>query len=225
MSAPGSATRVEVAPCGDRLRFDGDALVIEARTPIVGLEATLHRRPVLVIGAQRYTLLAVERADALISYRLQREAEALYELPGPPIDYDPERHVARRKDIARAGAGWLIHFATLPLVPFIGLLPEGAKHRLVALGINPTVSTGTSLAIEWFLCWPSVGIFLMTIIAQASLFTIALGAALPLTLIADLAWRWSGLQEDPPRHRGMFGVIPATVKGTIALVKDIRRPP
>jgi hypothetical protein len=214
-----------VAACGDALRFEGDALTIDTPRPIEGLVPSPHRRPVLVVDGVRYTLLGATPHGRGVRYTLERERESLYDLPGLPTIYDEDRHITRRKEDAARAVGWVAYAVLAPVMPLLGLLPQGLKRKLVAIGIDPTLSTGTSLGVEWFLCWPTVGIFLLTIIAEARWFTVLTAAAVPLTLIADLGYRWSGLQEDPPQQRGMLSVVPAGIRGTIALVKDARRPP
>jgi hypothetical protein len=216
--------RSRVAPCGDTLTFTGDALTLDAPTPIEGLVPSMHRRPVLVVDGERYTLLSARAAGPrAVSYALERERESLYDLPGLPVLYDDERHLTRRKEKAANAAGWLAYAVLAPVMPLLGLLPQSLKHKLVGLGIDPTVSTGVSLGVEWFLCWPTVLLFLLTIVAEAPWHIVMIAASVPLTLVADLAYRWSGLQEDPPQQRGMLSVLPAAVHGAIEIARDARR--
>lgn len=214
--------RTLTTPAGDVFTYDGDTLTIDAQGAIEGLVWSPHRRPVLVVDGARYTLQQVTPNGRRVRYALTREVESLYEMPGLPVLYDPERHVAARKQAVGTAAGWLAYAVLTPVMPLIGLLPQSLKHRLVAIGIDPTVSTGVSLGVEWFLCWPTVGLFFLTILASAPWYVVLTAALVPLTLVADLAYRWSGLQEDPPEHRGMLSVLPALVRGVRAL-KDEKR--
>jgi hypothetical protein len=55
--------------------------------------------------------------------------------------------------------------------------------------------------------------------AEARWFIVLTAAFVPLSLVADLLYRWSGLQEDPPKHYGMLSVWPAAVLGVRKLLR------
>src|SRR5687768_5657578 len=89
-------------PCGDKLERNGDVLVIHAALPIDDLVPAPYRPPILLVGDERFVLLAREGSRQRPLYRLRVAPEAgLYEPEGKVIDYDGDRHLEVRRDKVR----------------------------------------------------------------------------------------------------------------------------
>ncbi len=138
--------------CGDKLERSGDTLVIHAALPIDELVPAAYRAPILLVGDERFVLVAREGTRKKPRYRLKVAPEAgHYELEGKVIGYDGDRHLERRRNNVRHALYFLLWVPTVPLLPFIGLLPESWKAKLVHVGVDPARATRLSIGLEWML--------------------------------------------------------------------------
>lgn len=138
--------------CGDKLERNGDTLVIHAALPIDELVPATYRAPILLVGDERFVLVAREGTRSKPLYRLKvAPAAGLYELAGKVIDYDGDRHLERRRNNVRHALYFVLWVPTVPLLPFIGLLPESWKDKLVHVGVDPGRATRLSIGLEWLL--------------------------------------------------------------------------
>jgi len=193
------------APCGDELTRRGDELVIAAAFPIEGLTLTRYRNPVLRLGDERFTLVAVEGQRRRPTYRFRAEHPNLYAPSGELVDYDPARHHERARDRRRLLLAWLVYLPLVPLTPVIGLLPEAVRLRLRVLGVDAGRAMRLSLSIEWLLLFFA----LLGYLFSGGFLTLA-GAvlgALCLLLVTDIAYRVASDYDS--RAPGMFGVVGA----------------
>jgi hypothetical protein len=152
LSEPRLGTGITTSACGDKLERNGDALVIHAALPIDDLVPAPYRAPILLVGDERFILVAREGTRKRPLYRLRVAPEAgLYEPEGKVIGYDGDRHLERRRDNVRHALYFLLWVPTVPLLPFLGLLPEKWKDKLVHVGLDPGRATRLSIGLEWLL--------------------------------------------------------------------------
>lgn len=138
--------------CGDKLERNGDALVIHAALPIDDLVPAPYRPPILLVGDERFVLVAREGTTQRPLYRLRVAPDpGLYEPEGKVIGYDPDRHLDVRREKVRHALYFLLWIPTVPLLPILGLLPESWKDKLVHVGIDPGRATRMSIGLEWML--------------------------------------------------------------------------
>lgn len=216
----GSTTWSWRAPCGDRLQRTDDRLVLEAVFPVEGLEASRYRSAVLRVGDARYTLTAIEGDPRRPTYRFALEVQNLYALPGELVVYDPDRHRARAHERRRLALAWLLFIPLVPLTPLLGLLPEGAKRRLGALGLDAGRATRLSLMFEWLLLFFA----LLGYLFSGGLLSApgAVLGALCLLLAVDIAYRVAADYDN--RAPGMFGVVGACRDLAVELWRTRGRP-
>lgn len=207
-----------MAPCGDELVFVDDTLVLHAAWPIDELVPSRYRPPVLLVGEERWVLLSVAGTPRRPIYTLRREVPSLYEMAGKEIGYDEDRHLERRRERGRTAVAWFLWIPSVPLLPVLGLLPEGAKEKLIHLGIDPARATRLSLTIEWLLlallviAYPFTGGFFSPLGAVIG--------ALAFFVMTDIAYRVSA---------DLDGRAPGAFVGLIAeigrWIRSMREPP
>lgn len=152
LRGPRLGSGITKTSCGDKLERNGDALVIHAALPIDDLVPAPYRPPVLLVGDERFVLVAREGSRQRPLYRLRAAPEAgLYEPEGKVIGYDADRHLEVRRDKVRHALYFLLWVPTVPLLPILGLLPEKWKDKLVHVGVDPGRATRLSIALEWML--------------------------------------------------------------------------
>lgn len=211
-----SPTGITRTPCGDKLERNGDHLVIHSALPIEDLEPAPYRPPILLLGDERFVLVSVEGSRRRPLYRLRRAPNeaGLYEPDGKVIGYDGERHLHARRETARHALAFLLWVPTVPLLPFIGLLPESWKSKLVHIGVNPSRAGFLSIGLEWIL----VALCVIAYPFLGGPFTLPgfVIGALALFLACDIAYR-VGADADN-RAPGMFalaGELRTWIKGLI----------
>ena len=207
------------APCGDDIERAGDRLTVQASFPIEELAVTRYRNPVLRLRGERYSLTAVEGSARRPTYRFVVEVPNLYAPAGDVVVYDAERHTARASERRRTALAWLVFLPLVPLTPLLGLLPERAKLRLGALGVDASRATRLSLTIEWLLLFAA----LLGYVFSGGLFSVggAVLGGLCLLLSVDIAYRVASDYDN--RAPGMFGVVGA-LRDTVIEVWRTRHP-
>lgn len=209
------ASGITRAPCGDKLERNGDCLVIHAALPIDELVPAAYRPPILLVGDERFVLVAREGTQKRPLYRLRLAGESgLYEVDGKVISYDGERHLEVRRDKARHVLAFLLWIPTVPLLPILGLLPEKWKDKLVYVGVDAGRATRLSIALEWML----VALLVIAYPFLGGFFTPAgfICGALALFVAGDICFRvTSDYDNKAPGAFALAGAIVASVKDMI----------
>jgi hypothetical protein len=215
--APQGALSIRTA-CGDVVIVDGDALTIRAASPIEGLVRGGYRPTILLFRGERFVL---EDQDGLV-YVLRRAVEGgnnSYVVDGVVVAYDEERHLERRREVARTALAWIIWLPMVPLMPLLGLLPEAAKRKLVHVGLDADRATRMSIALEWLLLVPLVIAYPFL----GGFFTLpgALDGALTLLVALDIAYRVTA--DADQQTPGLFGVVGDLRRFVVEMVRAARR--
>jgi hypothetical protein len=209
------ASGITTSPCGDKLERNGDALVIHAALPIDDLLPSPYRPPILLVGDERFVLVAREGSRMRPLYRLRLAPEAgLYEPEGKVIGYDGERHKAVREERVRHALYFLLWVPTVPLLPFLGLLPERWKNKLVHVGVDPGRATRLSIGLEWIL----LALLVIAYPFSGGFFTLpgaVIGAA-ALFVASDICFRVTSDYDN--KQPGVFALAGALKEYLVGLV-------
>lgn len=212
---PRLGSGISKSPCGDTLERNGDALVIHAALPIEDLVPAPYRAPILLVGDERFVLVALEGSRKRPLYRLRiAPAEGHYEPEGKVIGYDGDRHLERRRDNVRHALYFMLWVPTVPLLPFIGLLPESWKDKLVHVGVDPGRATRLSIGLEWML----VALLCIAYPFMGGFFTLpgAVTGAAALFVAADICFRvTSDYDNRSPGAFALAGALKDWVKDLI----------
>lgn len=186
---------------GDQLVYDDDGgLVIHAASVIDGVAISQHRPCLLVVNEARFEVCSYAVQDRRHIYQCRPWNPGPYDREGVVVEYDPDRLQNERVDRLHFAARGALLLALMPIVPFMGLLPENAKKTLKLHGLLPAGSQMSSLLLEWMLLLVVVALELVLIIAGSG-FAI-LCALFALTLIVDIPHRIVLIAEN--RDVGMF---------------------
>lgn len=204
-SASTSTPRVvsTITACGDVLDRDGDVLVIRAQFPIEELEPARFRAPVLLVGCERFVIVAKDGPAETPRYTLRRKLANAYEPDGVVIAYDAARHLVRRTERQRTAVAWLLFVALIPLMPLLGFLPERCKRSFIGIGIDGTLASRLSVPLQTLAAAACVAAHFRA----GAIFTLpglAL-AALAFFLAADAAYRTSEHRDG--RAPGAFALV------------------
>jgi hypothetical protein len=187
---------------GDQLVYGDDGgLLVVAHTAIEGVLISQHRPCLLVIDDVRFVVLSHDRDNGKHVYRCGAWNPGPYEREGAVVVYDPDRVHHERVERLHYAARGLILFSLLPVMPLLGLLPEGAKKKLQEHALLPAGSQMGSLVFEWMLCLVCVSAELLAIIG-GSLGFAAFFAVVTLFLLVDIPHRMVLVAEG--RDVGMF---------------------
>jgi hypothetical protein len=173
---------------GDQLVYDNDGgLVIHASTVIDGVAISQHRPCLLVVNGARFKVCSYAAQDRRHVYQCRPWNPGPYDREGVVVEYDPDRlHNERVHRLHFAARGALL-LVLMPIVPFLGLLPENAKKTLKLHGLLPAGSQMGSLMLEWVLLLAVVALELVLVVAGSGFAIVC--ALFALTLIVDIAHR------------------------------------
>jgi hypothetical protein len=199
-----SLSAVWRAPCGDVLDLSERGLVIVATRPLPGMEPSNFRAPILVVDGERFTLVSVDQ----LTYRFTRTTTGLYEPDGKTFEYDGKRDAIERAEKRAVAQGLVVFVLLLPLWPFLGMLPEAQKNKLVALGVPMGATSNLSVMLEVPLAIGcGFGGFIAGLMGQ-NLAAGVLGA-LCLVLVVDFIHRYAAAFDN--KAPGMFSIVSEVV--------------
>ena len=188
----------------DRLRREGERLVVDTAAEMDGWEVRHYRKTRVHFDGVAYQILRQEAMQhGGVRYHLEPWPQDLADAPAHEIHYDlayvQARDAARRVLVRRSVGGEFL----LPLYPLLGLLPSRWKAALQRrYGLHPRSMTAWSLRLEY------VGILLdgafLAIHAITGRFDAFYLIAVMVILVPDAWMRYDSLLAEDAYPPGFY---------------------
>ncbi len=197
-NAPNSLDSTRIGP--DLVRIENGVLVIYSKRDMSDWVVREFKRPAIWFQGHKFYLRAKASAEKPFrwKYTLWPWPADMLEMPPYEIDYDEDYVCAREAEFKEGVTADSVHWALLPLYPFLGFLWSGLKGKLVDFGFNPRSLTSMSVMLEFglmLLQGSYVGWLAQGVIANYVIL---------LVLVADVIMRYDAVLGDRPIQPGFL---------------------
>lgn len=184
----------------DLVRIEDGVLVIYSKRDMPDWVVREFKRPAIWFKGHKFYLRAKAPAEKPFcwKYTLWPWTADMLEMPPYEISFDENYVRAREAEFKGSAAADSVHWALMPLYPFLGFLWSGLKGKLVDFGFNPRSLTSMSVMLEFSL------MLLQGIYVGWLAHGVITNYVVLLVLVADVIMRYDAVLGDKPLQPGFL---------------------